>query len=113
MRTLEEAFEAAHALRNLGPSAAVITLGERGAVGLSADALIHEPPCDVPVVDTVGAGDAFCAAVAVRMAEGASLADALRFANAAGALACTKRGAEPSMPRRDEIEALIAKGVVS
>ena len=113
VRTLEEAFEAAHALRNLGPSAAVITLGERGAVGLSADALVHEPPCDVPVVDTVGAGDAFCAAVAVRMAEGAPLADALRFANAAGALACTKRGAEPSMPRRDEIEALIAKGVVS
>jgi ribokinase len=112
VRTPEEAFEAADALRSLGPNLAVITLGERGAAGLSADTLMHEPPLDVAVVDTVGAGDAFCAAVAVRLAEGASLPDTLRFANAAGALACMKRGAEPSMPRRDEVEALIAKGAV-
>lgn len=112
VRTIEEAFEAAQALRNLGPGAAIITLGEHGAAGLSADTLMLGPPFDVAVVDTTGAGDAFCAAVAVRLAEGASLADTLRFANAAGALACTKHGAEPSMPRRDEVEALIAKGVM-
>jgi ribokinase len=113
VHTLEEAFEATHALRNLGPSAAVITLSERGVAGLSAGMQMHEPPFEVEVVDTVGAGDAFCAALAVRLAEDAEFADAVRFANAAGALACTKRGAEPSMPRRDEVQALIAKGVVS
>jgi ribokinase len=61
----------------------------------------------VNAVDTTGAGDAFCGAIAVRLAEGAELADAMRFANAAGALACTKHGAYPSMPYRDDVEALL------
>ncbi len=104
---------AVHALISLGPAAAVITLGERGAIGASADTQVHEPGYPVEVIDTVGAGDAFCAALAVRLAEGADLAEAVRFANAAGALACTKRGAEPSMPTRDEVEALLAKGAVT
>lgn len=112
MSSQEEAFGAVRALRNLGPSTAVITLGKRGAVGLSADAVMQGVAFDITVVDTVGAGDAFCAAVAVRLAEGASLVDTLQFANAAGALACTRHGAEPSMPRRSEVDALVAKGVM-
>jgi ribokinase len=65
------------------------------------------PALNVDVVDTVGAGDAFCAALTVRLAEGAASDDALRFASAAGALACTKPGAEPSMPHRAAVEALL------
>jgi ribokinase len=109
----DAAFAAARALIALGPAAAVITLGERGAIGAAADAQVHEPGRAVNVIDTVGAGDAFCAALAVRLAEDADLAEAVRFANAAGALACTKRGAEPSMPRRDAVEALLRDGASS
>lgn len=107
---IESALLAAQRLRNLGPACSVVTLGRRGAVGVD-DARVHAPAFDVDAADTVGAGDAFCAALAVRLAEGADLATAMRFANAAGALACTKHGAEPSMPARDEVDTLIAKGV--
>jgi ribokinase len=59
----------------------------------------------------VGAGDAFCAALAMGLGEGAALEQAVRFACAAGAIACTRAGAEPSMPRREEVDALAARGV--
>jgi ribokinase len=96
-----------------GTKVVVITLGHRGSVALSDGDVFESPPFAVPVVDTTGAGDAFCAAFAVRRAEGAELADALRFANAAGALACTKHGAMPSMPHRDAVEELMSKGVTA
>lgn len=107
---INSAFTTAEQFRDLGPACAVITLGEKGAL-CTGEARVYEPALDVHAVDTVGAGDAFCAALAVRLAEGADLATAMRFANAAGALACTKYGAEPSMPTRDEVEVLLAKGV--
>ncbi len=107
---IESALVIAERLRNLGPTSAVVTLGERGAVGVG-EARVHETVLDVRAVDTVGAGDAFCAALAIRLAEGADLATAMRFANAAGALACTKHGAEPSMPPRIKVDALVAKGI--
>ncbi len=65
---------------------------------------------DVPVVDTTGAGDTFCGALVLALAEGQGEADALRFASAAAALAVTKPGAQPSLPRREAVEALLAKG---
>jgi ribokinase len=58
----------------------------------------------VSVVDTTGAGDAFTCALAVALAEGQPLADAVRFATHAGALACTKLGVIPALPRRAEVE---------
>jgi ribokinase len=109
--TIDEAFSAASALRKRGPRTAIVTLGAQGAVAAAEDAPLHVPGFPVVAVDTVGAGDAFCAGLAVRIGQGALLEDALRFANAAGALACTRRGAEPSMPRLAEIESLIARGV--
>jgi ribokinase len=68
-------------------------------------------PHDVEVVDTVGAGDAFCGALCAALAAGASLFEAARIGNAAGALAVTKAGAEPSMPhKRDIDELMVARG---
>jgi ribokinase len=78
---------------------------------VAEDERIEAPAFAIEAVDTVGAGDAFCAGLAVRLAEGGTIRDALRFANAAGALACTRQGAEPSMPRRKDVESLLAKGV--
>ncbi len=109
--SVESAFAASDSIRARGPGIAVVTLGGDGAAGSTHNARAHEAALRVPVVDTVGAGDAFCAALAVRLAEGAAFGDAIRFANAAGALACTREGAEPSMPRRDEVEALLEKGL--
>jgi ribokinase len=88
----------------------VVSLGEQGAMAIDRAALLRFPAYKVKVVDTTGAGDAFRAGLAVKIAEGASLADAVRFANACGALACTVMGAEPSMPRRDDVERLLTQG---
>ncbi|HTW92781.1 MAG TPA: ribokinase [bacterium] len=87
----------------------VISLGEEGALAVDRAALTRFPAHKVNVVDTTGAGDAFRAGLAVRIAEGASLDEAVRFANACGALACTIMGAEPSMPRRDHVERFLTR----
>jgi ribokinase len=105
--TVEEAFAAADALRQRGPRAAIITMGAAGAVAVSDGARLHAPPFAVDVIDSVGAGDAFCAALALRLAIGDALSDAVRYANAAGAFACTRHGAEPSMPRADDVESVL------
>ncbi len=68
----------------------------------------HVPPFAVEPVDTTGAGDAFCGALAARLAAGDPLDVAVRAAAAAGALATTRRGAVPSMPMAADIAALLA-----
>ncbi len=88
---------------------AVITLGEEGAVAARADgSVVHVPPFPVMAIDSVGAGDAFCGAFAVCLAEGAGVREALRFASAAGALAATKAGAAASLPIRADIARLLS-----
>ena len=86
----------------------VISLGEEGAMAVDRAAMNRFPAHKVKVVDSTGAGDAFRAGLAVRVAEGASLDDSVRSANACGALACTIMGAEPSMPKRDAVERFLA-----
>jgi ribokinase len=81
----------------------IVTLGERGALILSDQGEQHVPGVPVDVVDTTGAGDAFNAALAVAVAERMNLLDAVRLANCAGALACTKLGSIPAMGRREQV----------
>lgn len=81
----------------------VITLGGRGAQ--LDDVLVPSFPAEV--VDPTGAGDAFCGALGVALAEERPLIDAVRFANAAGALAVQTPGAQPSMPTRAAVNALV------
>ena len=97
------AERAAQALRNLGPATVVVTLGAGGALAAGPDGVVHAPGVPVAAVDTTAAGDAFNAA----LAEGRPLASALAFANATAALACTVRGAQPSLPRRADVERLL------
>lgn len=85
----------------------VMTAAAAGCVVASGGKLWTFPSFEVDVVDTVGAGDAFCGALAAWLAAGAPLDEAVRFATAAGALAVTTRGAEPSMPGRDDIVAMV------
>ncbi|MCY4539372.1 MAG: ribokinase [Chloroflexi bacterium] len=87
----------------------VVTMGAQGAQIVSRDQTDLLATFKVDVVDTTGAGDAFNAALAVGLAEGKSLAGAVRFANAAAALCVTKAGAAGSAPRRADVDALLAK----
>ncbi|MEU3465811.1 ribokinase [Streptomyces sp. NPDC006733] len=97
----------AEKLRLLGPATVVITLGAAGAVAAGPGQRVVEPGFAVDAVDTVGAGDAFCAQLALALGAGRPLADALRRACAAGALAATRRGAQASLPSRAEVDALL------
>jgi ribokinase len=104
-RTPEEALDLARRLRELVPQV-VLTLGSQGAVW-SGEEEGHLPAFAVRAVDATAAGDAFAGALAVALAEGMSMRAALRFASAAGALATTRPGAQPSLPFRSEVEALL------
>ena len=99
---------AALALSNLGPHTVAITLGAAGAVVAHDGETASLPAPEVEVVDTTGAGDAFCGAFAAKLARGADPVTAARYGVAAGSLATTIPGAYPSMPRREVIERLLA-----
>jgi ribokinase len=82
----------------------VQTLGAAGAVAMKGGVeLVRVPSLAVKSVDAVGAGDAFVGALAVELAAGSDISDALRIATATGALATTRRGAQSAMPTRDEV----------
>lgn len=106
---LSSAEKAAANLRERGVSTVILTLGEQGALLANARGMIHVPGYSVEVVDTTAAGDAFVGGFAVALAEGQLLQEAVRFANAAGALAVTRLGAQPSLPTRREIELFLAR----
>jgi ribokinase len=101
---------AAKALLAKGPKTVVLTLGPRGAYVAGAGVRALVPGFAVAAVDTTAAGDVHCGALAVALVEGRPLLEAVRFANAAAALSVTKLGAQPSAPRREEVEAMLSKG---
>lgn len=91
----------AHALQ--GPSAVVVTLGADGALVVEGNSVAHVPAVRVTPVDTTAAGDAFCGALADALAGGSDLVEAAGWAARVAAVAVTRRGAQPSLPRRDEV----------
>jgi ribokinase len=98
-------------LFTLGVGNVVLTLGSKGALILegNTDQYVLIPACRADVVDTTAAGDAFVGGIAVGLGEGKSLVESARFANAVGALAVTKLGAQPSLPARAEVEMFLSK----
>lgn len=108
--TLEEAEAAADELLRRGAGHAVITLGARGVLVKSAKITQHIGAFDVGrVVDTTGAGDAFNAGFAVALAEGMDLVAAARFGCAVAGISVTRHGTSSSMPRREEVDALLRR----
>ena len=86
----------------------VITRGAAGASLYRRGALVAEVAApSVEAVDATGAGDAFVGAITVALLEGQPVDDALRFACAAGGLAATGAGAQPSLPTREAVKALL------
>jgi ribokinase len=100
--------DAVVALRRLGPSTVVVTVGEEGSLVASEDGVARVAPFPVRATDTTGAGDAFCGVLAAAIAAGSSLPVALRRASAAGALTATIHGAVPSLPTAAAVEGLLA-----
>ncbi|MBE1580781.1 ribokinase [Amycolatopsis roodepoortensis] len=91
-------------LLDLGPKAAVVTLGAKGAAVVTADGVTEVPSPKVEAVDTTGAGDAFAGALATSLAKGDELADAARKAVKVAAITVTRQGAQPSYPTASELE---------
>ena len=86
----------------------VATLGSQGAALVGDDDQLHVvSPHAVTPIDATAAGDAFVGAFAVALAEGHSPTEALHWGNAAGAVAVTRAGAQPSLPTRDELQAML------
>ena len=103
-----EVESAARSLLTRPDQTAVVTLGAQGARIVRRDESHAVGTFDVDVVDTTGAGDAFNGGLAVALAEGKPLHDAVRFANATAALCVTKPGTARSNPYRAEVDALLA-----
>mgnify|MGYP005838900263 CR=1 FL=1 len=105
----EGAERAARALLRQGVRALAMTLGGRGALWARAGEMELVPAFRVEPVDTTGAGDAFNGALACAWAGGQELRQAVRYANAAAALATTVMGAQPSLPTAEQVEELLAE----
>lgn len=107
--TPEAALRAAHTLRDLGVGTVIV---KRASAGCTVSGPAFEgavPAFPVHAIDSVGAGDAFNGGLAVALHEGLPMAEAVRFASACGALSTTRQGASAAAPRRDEVEALLAR----
>lgn len=101
---LDEARAAARALRAAGPADVVVTLGANGALVEGATDQAHLGGFRVEPVDTTAAGDAFSAALAVRLGRGESVITAARYATRVAAITVTRAGAQPSLPTAEEVE---------
>ena len=103
----------ARMLMERGPAAVFVTLGEQGSIVVSEGLAEFIPPFLVESLDSVGAGDAYCGALAVALVEGRGLVASANFASAAGACSVRRAGAGASLPERAEIEAMLVGGTRS
>jgi len=103
------ARQAAAMLRGRGVDTVLVTLGARGVFVVTGDHSEMVPAFSVTAVDTTAAGDVFNGVLAVALAEGKNLNEAVRYASAAAALSVTKLGAQASAPKRTGIERFLAE----
>jgi ribokinase len=107
VRDETEARRAARALRDTGAQVVIVTLGAAGSLVVNADGVSHVQAFPVEAVDTTAAGDTYCGCLAVALAEGKSLEESVRFASAGAAISVGRMGAQPSAPRREEIDGFL------
>jgi len=100
-------IDAAKSLRVSDHQMICVTLGKRGVLALLDEEPVIVPGRDVTAVDTTGAGDCFVGALAAQLALGASIRDALGYANIAASICVQRMGAAPSMPTAAEVAAII------
>ncbi len=95
--------ENAALLHSRGVGNVIVTLGCKGSLLCNSDGVVHVPAMKVDAVDTVAAGDTYCGALCVALAEGKSFPEAMEFATKASAISVTRHGAQASVPYRHEI----------
>jgi ribokinase len=100
------ALRAARTLQSLACRQVIVTLGSHGCLVVEEQSH-HVSGRPVRAIDATAAGDAFNGALAVALSEGLSLVKAAMWANSAAAISVTRRGAQPSLPQRSEIEAML------
>ncbi len=111
--SLQDAPALAEDLLARGPRAVVLKLGDQGCYYSGPEGRFHAPAFPVQAVDATAAGDTFNGALAVALAEGRPVPEALRFANAAAALSVTRLGAQASIPSREETDRFLSGQAVS
>jgi ribokinase len=94
----------ASCLEHIDIPCVIVTLGSRGCCATEGDSIIVQSGFSVTALDTTAAGDTFCGVLVAALSQGQSLQQALKTANAAGALACTRLGAQTSIPDCAEVE---------
>lgn len=104
IKSVEGGKLAVKRLMDKGVTQVVVTLGSRGVLYNCGNDIVHKPALDVKAVDTTAAGDSFCGALAVALSEGRGIDEAISFANLVGALTVQKKGAQSSLPTREEVE---------
>jgi len=100
----ENIRKAAQALLAKGVRALIVTLGDKGSMFVDSRETFIVPSLQVKAVDTTAAGDTYNGALCVKLAEGASVRDAMAFASKAASISVTRKGAQPSIPSRCEVE---------
>ena len=105
--------EGCRKLLEAGPSTAIVTLGSRGSVGMTAqDGFFRTESFHVPVRDTTGAGDVFHGAYIVGLLEGMDAPECARFASAVSAIKCTCFGGRTGIPNRDTVQRFLETGEI-
>ncbi len=99
----------AECLKRIAVPTVVVTLGHRGSCTRFQGTFLVQPACAITPVDTTAAGDTFCGSLVAALSLGASMPHALSFAGAAGALTCTRLGAQSSIPHKGEVETFLAQ----
>ena len=109
VQMVEEAIQAANVLRTKGAATVIITMGKQGALLVDGNGHQMIPALPLKAKDTTAAGDAFAGALGAYWAMETPLKEAIRFANAAGAIAASRFGAQPSMGDLEEITSLLSE----
>ena len=105
--TIEDVWRAGQRLLDRGVENVVVTLGEKGAALINRSCRRMFDSIKVAAVDTTAAGDTFNGAMAVKIGEGCGIEEAIRFAGIASGISVTRKGAQPSVPDREEVERFI------
>jgi sulfofructose kinase len=106
---LKDPSEGLRRIRSHTQAFLAVTAGADGVYWLDDDRVCHMPAFPVAPVDTLGAGDVFHGALALSLAEGSDIRQALRLASAAAAVKCTRPGGRAGIPNREEVEAFLAE----